>query len=307
MQVQGATQTWTFQSPLTLELDIERGIWQSLSEGIFRIYNLGASTRSDVYQDWNNQGEYRQITLRAGYLSWSQTPGFTGPIQGASASTPVFLPALPFIFQGNIKQAYSQRQGPNWVTTISAWDGGFAVTNGMISNQLDNSVVNGSVLQTINTLVAAMPQVTVGYVDPTIQSQSVLGLTLMGSPWDKLVQLADELYADVYIDLEKVYFVKKGEAAPNVTGGLTLISPETGLLETPMKQRSIVSFEMIFEPRLKVGQTVNLQSLETVNNGPYTVGGINHRGMISDSVGGDLRTKVSCFYKPGYQPHGAIQ
>src|SRR5260221_6321757 len=112
MQVQGATQTWTFQSPLTLELEVERGIWQSISEGTFRVYNLSQSTRSDIYQDWLEQGQFRQITVRAGYRSWATTPASLTP--GTQAS----IQALPFIFQGNIKQAYSQREGPSWVTTI---------------------------------------------------------------------------------------------------------------------------------------------------------------------------------------------
>ena len=300
MQVQGQSQTWTFQSPLTLELEIERGIWQSLSNGTFRIYNLADSTRSDIYQDWLEQGDFRQITVRAGYRSWTTAPGPMVPIVNQAVS----LQALPVIFLGNIKQAYSQREGSSWVTTIAAWDGGYGVTEGNMSEDQTTDIPLNDI---VDQIISAMPHVSLGYLDPSLTLSNYRGVALQGSPWTKLCQLADSLYADVFIDLEKVYMVAKGSAVPNISGGLGTISPAQGLLDTPMKQKSIVSFTMLFEPRVKVGQAVVLQSIETVNNGTYTVGGISHNGLISDAVDGECRTKISCFYAQNYQPYGEIQ
>jgi len=292
MQVQGATQTWTFQYPLTLEVEVERGAWQSISTGEFRIYNLAPSTRSDIYQNWLDQGEFRSITLRAGYLSWITVNG------------PPNFQSLPLIFKGNIKQAYSKREGSSWVTTISAWDGGFAVTQG------DTYVpfpADAKLEDIVNGLIDKMPNVTLGYLDPLLTSDNIRGVSPVGSPWDKLTQIAAQIYADVYIDVEKVYFVAKGQPVPGLTGGLGVISSEQGLLDTPMKQGITVSFEMLFEPRVTVGQALVLQSLEKVNNGTYTVVGIDHRGTISGAVGGDMRTKLTCSQPQGYQASGAIQ
>lgn len=293
MQAMGQTSTWTFQSPLTLELDITRGIWQSISEGILRVYNLAENTRSDLYCDYNNLAEFRPVIIRAGYKSWSTIQSFVGPVQTVNP--------YPIVFMGNIKQAYSQREGPNWVTTISAWDGGYGVTNGDINTPIQ---ADAKLSQIVSQLVAAMPNVTLGYLDPSLKYSPARNSSLVGRPWDILQDIAKSLYADVWIDLQKVYMMSKAASVPGLTGGLSLITSETGLIETPLKQKSIVSFEMLFEPRLKVGQSIVLQSIETVNNGTYTVGGIDHRGVISDAVGGDLRTKVSCYYQPAYQPYG---
>ncbi len=322
MSVQGAQTSalglafenvYTFSTPLTLELDIHRGLWQSVSDGVFRIYNLAESTRSAIYQDFLEQSQLRQITLKAGYLSWTQNTNVMGPTlplsNNALASSPLATQyqSLPTIFSGNIVKAYSIREGPNWVTNIEAWDGGFGVTQGNVSLTVPANATIGYIIQ---QLQAAMPSVLIGYVDKSffdVSYSQARGRSLTGSPWQILSDIAGYLYADLFIDLGYVYLVKKGQSIPNLNGGLQTIDSQSGLLDTPMKQGTICSFEMMFEPRLKVGQAVNLQSLETVNNGVYTVGGISHVGTISNAVGGDLRTRVECFYSPQYQPAGAIQ
>lgn len=304
MQVQGASQTWTFQSPLTLELDVTRAMFQSLADGTFRIYNLSSSTRRDIFQDWSDQGSFRQVTLRAGYLSWR--PGFAGPVgSNSTAQGPLNVNALPVIFSGNITKAYSQREGSSWVTTISAWDGGFAVTTGDISAPL---VADTSTNQQFTQLIQAMGStVSIGYIDPDLDVQSIRGVSLSGSPWEKIQQMANALYATAFIDLGKVYIISNGGFIPNLTGGLSVISPSSGLLDTPMKQNTKLTFPMIFEPRLKIGQQITLQSIETVNNGNYPIVGLGHVGTISDAVGGDLRTNVTCYYAQAYTTNGAIQ
>lgn len=303
MQVQGVNQTWTFQSPLSLELNITRAAFNSLSEGLFRIYNLGESTRSDIYQDWYDQGQYRQVTVRAGYRSWASAYG--PPNLAVMNNLQPNIQSLPVIFKGNISKAYSQREGSSWVTTIDAWDGGYGVT------QSDTNVAlhfGTKLQQQFAALIDAMGStISVGYIDPSLGIASLRGVALSGSPWVKIQQLADAVYATAFIDLEKVYVIGKGNRIPNVPGGLTLISPATGLLDTPMKQNTQISFDMIFEPRLKVGQQITLQSIETVNNGSYPVIGIDHVGMISDSAGGDLRTRVYCYYSQSLVPFGAIE
>src|ERR1017187_2998884 len=108
MQIQGATQTWTFMYPLTLQLDITNGTYASLGEGVFQLYDLSPATRKDLYLDWNNLSEYRQITLRAGYLSWGANNGINAV---ADFNSLAMAQILPVIFQGNLTAGTSQKQG----------------------------------------------------------------------------------------------------------------------------------------------------------------------------------------------------
>lgn len=303
MQVQGSSQTWTFQSPLTLEMDIARAAWSSLATGTFRIYNLAESTRSDIYQDWNDQGNYRQVIIRAGYKSWASV---YGPPNPNISQKQTMINALPIIFQGNITKAYSQREGASWVTSINAWDGGFATTRSYINTPLQAGI---STTQQFRTLIAAMaPHATEGWIDPSLSVPNQTGVAFVGSPWEKILQMAQSMNAQAFIDLEKVYVIGNGNFLESpILGGLQTISPATGLLDTPMKQNLQLSFDMIFEPRLKVGQPVALLSIETVNNGTYPIIGLDHVGTISDAVGGDMRTRVYCFYTQGVTGNGPVQ
>lgn len=299
MQVQGATQTWTFQSPLTLELDVTRGMFTSFAEGVFRIFNLNESTRRDIYQDWSDQGNYRSIVIRAGYRSWATVYGPPNP-NGVQD-----LQSLPLIFSGNITKASSQREGSSWVTQIDAWDGGFANTQSDINTPLAPGI---KTTQQFEQLIAAMGStVSVGYIDPNLNADLLRGVSLVGPPWDKIQKMATNLYASAFIDLGKVYVIGNGTFVPNLTGGLDVISAATGLLDTPQKQNTKLTFRMLFEPRLKIAQEVVLQSIETVNNGSYAIAGLDHVGTISDTVAGDLSTNVTCYFPFAYTTNGAIQ
>ncbi len=286
LQVQGKTKTWNISYPLTLELDISRGAYQATAQGNFTLYNLSYDKKSDIYLDWNDQisqsGSPRSIILRAGYQSWSSQT--VGPLNPNS---------LPVIFNGYLYSAYSTRSGPSWITTIRAWDGGFAKANSSISVSFSASV---NFQNRVNQIAKAMQNVSSVYISPLINAPVTRGRTYHGSPWDILVNLAATANADVFIDLGKLYMVPKGQAVPGLSGGLNIVDSNSGLLNTPIKQKFFVSFDMLFEPRLTIGQNLTLQSLEEVNNGTYTLVGLKHSGIISGSVGGDLVTTPTCFY-----------
>lgn len=281
MQVQGATKKWEIQSPLTLELDVERAIFQSVSRFTFKVYNLGLEARRDIYLDQNNWlATPRQIVVNAGYASWQS---------GYGPRTPRTFPTIAF---GQLFQAYSTRVGPSWVTTMTGWDGGYDQANSSIDATFSKNVTFN---QYLTQIALAMPNLRKVVISPLINAKPLRGSTFSGKPWDILQELAAFFPADLFIDLGTLYMVPKGQAVPGLTAGLSQIDTSYGLLNTPIKQQFRVSFDMIFEPRLLVGQSVNLVSEETENNGSYVVQGISHRGVISDAVAGDLVTTPTCW------------
>ena len=94
----------------------------------------------------------------------------------------------------------------------------------------------------------------------------------------------------MFIDNEKVNVLGNSEYIQTPTGAFP-VNYATGLLGTPVLEQYIVRFDMIFEPRLNVGETVLLDSITDNNyNGLYKIIGVKHRGMISESVCGDAIT-----------------
>ena len=236
MQVQGETRTFQIQSPLSLELDIQRSGTQGFGRFTFKIYNLSADTRSDLYRDICNQFSPRSVVLNAGYASWQSGTGPKSPR------------AFPTIVSGFIQQCYSTRVGPSWLTVISGWDGGYAQANANINAPWASNNWNERVKQ----LARAMMQfgdINSFYISPELTANVSRGGVANGKAWDYLSELAIGANADLFVDLGSLYMVPKGQPVPFLNGGINEISSKTGLLNTPIKQQFRVSFDMIFEPR----------------------------------------------------------
>ena len=60
-----------------------------------------------------------------------------------------------------------------------------------------------------------------------------------------------------------------------------------------LRKTGTLVFNMIFEPRLEVGQVIELRSqLAPQFNGQYKIFGLKHNGIISDTKGGTATTTV---------------
>lgn len=267
MTVEGENQTHEINFPLTMTFDIVRNTLASANTARIVVYNLKKTSRRDIYKDRWETTIYRQIKLQAGY-------------EGE--------PTLPVIFQGNIQQAFSYRSGPDWLTELDCFDGGHAIMNGQVNTTL---AAGWNVKQALQATFSALK---VGRVDigsiGDFPVQASRGLTLAGNAWDK----ASRLVAGgvTYIDNEKANALQKDEFI-DTSEGLAVISSATGLLNAPRRQNATIEIDMIFEPRLIIGQILDVKSIETVNNGSYQAIGVKHKGTISGAVGGSAVTTAT--------------
>jgi hypothetical protein len=116
------------------------------------------------------------------------------------------------------------------------------------------------------------------------------GVTLNGNTYKLLRDYAGE---DVFIDNNKIFVMKNSEA---VEGGVPAINVDSGLLETPRRGDGFLTVTTLFEPRITINQIVDLESkILPVYNGQYKVTGVQHQGIISEAVGGDLRSTFDLF------------
>lgn len=258
MVIDGDGGSYTVKYPLTLELDVNRNILASASKGRFSIYNLGANTRQNVHHDRLEIGKYRRVTLYAGYET---------------------SPNLPLIFQGNIVQALSYRRGVDWVTDIEANSGIY----GMVNGNFEPATTKGpwDVTDAVRSLIAAMPNCTEGKISLD-KVQSTRGLTMKGTAWELIQALNPN--GNNFVDNERVYAMRKSDCLPAALG-LTKITSNTGMLNSPRRHDNIIDVDIMFEPRLTVAQVVEVESQEyRYNNRIYQVCGLRHRGTISGAV-----------------------
>lgn len=254
----------TVAPPFTVEFDITRNILTSANVSSIRVFNLSQNHRNQIRKNVNDYGDLRQITLTAGYGS-----------------------NLPVVFTGNITQAWSVREGTNVITQIESYDGGFAFANGFTNQQFPAGTPVSSI---ITSLAGSLPGVSVGaigsYPGTISRANSYSGTTT-----DLLRELTG---GGFFIDNGKVNCLGDSEC---LVGEIQLINSASGLLGTPVREQTILNFDMLFEPRLVIGQQIQLQSITEANfNGFYKVISIKHRGMISEAVCGDAITSVGLFY-----------
>ncbi len=258
-------QTVTVGYPLTIMFHVSRNTLASANTGSFRIYNLSEKNRMMILKDRWSPEIYRQIIVYAGY----QTE-----------------PKLPVIFQGNILSAQSYREGVDWITEIEALDGGFGIINSQVATTLPTG---WSFREIFNSTVQTMKNVTRGAVGD-FEANNSRGITLQGNSWDVLNKFVQD--GDVFIDHERVNAIRNGEYLID-PGLVTTINADSGLLGTPRRYDKTIQIPILFEPRLGVGQKIELESLETVFNGVYKIIGISHRATISEAVGGDAVTTIT--------------
>lgn len=278
---------YTFSYPLTLEFQIKRNVLASANTGNFRVYNLGQQTRNVIYKDqFSPNLSFRSLILKAGY--------------GIGTTT-----TLPIIFQGNVMQAQSYRleKSVNFITEIDGYDYAWVMTNASSNiNYPSNTVTQTQIIKgLISDLQKTVPSdplnkgasLGIGAISPQYNITYKQNVAIVGNTWDNLQKITNN---QAYIDNGNVYCLFENDAFP---GDLNVINSSTGLLGTPKKQDRLIIVEVLFEPRLQVGQQVQIQSTSLAqypqaNNGIFKVVGIEHRGTISGAVGGDCKTVVSC-------------
>lgn len=252
--------------PFTVEFDIIRNTLTSANVCQLRIYNLSLINRNQIRFNASDYGQFRAIEFKAGY-----------------GSNP------PVVFTGNISQAWSVREGVNFITQIECYDGGFAFVNGVTNTQFPAGTPQKTVIQ---TLAGSLPNVKLGAVG-NYPGQLSRGNSYNGNTTGILQELTG---GGFFVDVGKANALGNNEyiAALN---GVTTVNSQSGLLGTPVLEQTIVRFDMLFEPGLNVGHKITLDSITESNfNGDYKVTAVKHRGMISEAVCGSAITTGEFFY-----------
>lgn len=245
------------EPPFTLNFNIQRSSMASLNSCQLQIYNLSEDTRSKIFQDRFDFLRYKKVILEAGYDD------------------------LAVVFVGDLFEANSARQGTDIITTVVARDGGFDTINTKTFRGVQKGI---TIKELVKGLVGDFGNLTAGAIGD-IDGELLRPAALDGNTFYLLKTYTGN---QVFIDLEKVNVMKTNDV---ITGQVPLISPQTGLLQTPRRDDGFLTITTLFEPRIVMSQLVELKSdiLEQYN-GQYKVLGVNHQGTISEAVGGNCQS-----------------
>lgn len=259
----------TIRPPFTLEFDITRNELTSANLSKIRIYNLSQKNRNLILKDVINTDDIRLVTLQAGY--------------GLGDSFPV-------IFAGYINQCFSVREGDNFITEIDSFDGGYAFVNSQFSREFKSGTAYRSIVDDIASSLGpfGVSKGAIGEVEGEISRDK----SYTGSPIDIISSLTN---GGIFIDCNKINCIGKSECVGTPT--IPVINSKSGLLGTPLREQTILHFDVLFEPTLIVGQQIKLDSRTAGNyNGFYKIISIQHKGTISEAVCGDAVTTLGVFF-----------
>lgn len=250
------------ENPLTIKFHVKRNMFASANTADFSIYNLAGQRRDRIYQDIYalTDDERRGIIFDVGY-SDSQ---------------------LSTAFAGTVLKAYSTREGSNIVTKIHALDGAVNTKTSF----LNKTFIGQTLTNLLTGIACAINGLTIG----AINSPSTMferPVVLSGPAWEYMQEYSGKT---AYIDNQKIYVIQENDA---IEGYVPILTDDTGLLGVPERQGSTISVNCMFEPRIIVGQIIQLNSrLAPLFDGQYKVIGVEHSGTISDTSQSQATTRL---------------
>jgi hypothetical protein len=252
--------------PYTCEFTITRRDFASVHDATFRIYNLSEDLRGKLEKDFWDFGVSRAIQFRAGYETQA---------------------TLPRIFNGVLQRAYSYRDGQNWITEFTAWDGAEAMRESYYNGVVAAGMTTTEALKQISQ---TMPGITTPVVG-NFPAKSARQQVFVGGTWDILKRMSN---GRAVISDGAPIFLNDNEV---INEPALLITNDTGLIGAPRRYDALLEAEMIFEPGVKMFQYTRLNSsTQPKYNLDYRVSGITHSGTISRAACGDLKTRLSLYF-----------
>ena len=189
---------------------------------------------------------------------------------------------MTIIFNGNIWSAYSHRKGVNIITHIHAIDG-LSTQSALIHTTLQSGTTLQQVIQNLTNSIPDLKSGTQNLQEYTFNRPLVLN----GNSYKLLKTYSDN---NVFVDMKTVNIMNVNDV---IEGFVPLITDESGLLSTPERRDATLTINMIFEPRLLIGQVIEVESnIAPQFDGQYKVFGLKHSGIISDSIAGTCVTTI---------------
>ena len=251
----------TIAPPFSIQFNLQRAVLSSSNRGDVILYNLSPATRNQIYKDRYSLVTEWPIILHAGYGNRLHT-----------------------IFKGKIFEAYSYKQGTEWLTKITFFDGMDAIQNGYSSITVEKDTPKGNLLDMIINDMAGVIKGTIGSI--ANGGEAPRGKSLIGQSSELLTIETDDNW---FIDLERVNVLTNEE----VIGGDVIRLDRDNLLGTPRRRETYLEIPVLFEAQINVGHIYEIESLEAKYNGQYKVLGFNHNVTISSAVAGQAITNVT--------------
>lgn len=245
---------------LTIHFDVKRMPMMGDSSATIDIYNLQPSTREKLFLDYFDFQNIQQVTLEAGYQNGR----------------------FDLIYKGRVVTCRTRHEHTENITRIEA-QSGLLVLDSYIATSMNDGKFTTEVAR------EAANQIT-GLDSQFFTTEAITiprPVALMGN---EMAVLQTYTKGEAFVDNEKVIVLGENQC---VDGDIRVIDDETGLLGAPEREQVTLTVSCIFEPRIKVGQGIEIKSrIAPEFDGQYKVWGVSHSGVLGVAASGQCTTKI---------------
>lgn len=262
------------ENPFTIRFSINRNIFQEVNQGDFEIYNLAPDTYNRLFYDYFSINRYfgdDETTRSVGNKWKSRTVILEAGYEGMEMS---------IIFVGDMWSCYTERRGADVITRIHA-------IIGLRATSISSDVSFGSTTRNKVLMYLADDMHLKMKLYQIEDKEFNRPISISGNSFANIQKYSGDI---AYIDNNEIKVLKYDDAFESE---VALINDESGLLGVPQRENGILSVNMIFEPRLTVGQKIEIQSrIAPMFNGQYKVFGLKHDGVISGAESNRVVTSI---------------
>jgi len=250
-----------FDQPLLkMRLEVEAAVTSGPNKCTLKIWNLSKDSRTRV------QTSGDPLLIEAGYVGLTRV-----------------------VFSGDIQFSSTNREGPNWITTISAGDGGSKYKNARINENLGPGSDMGAVLKKAAEALGVdlgnlAAKVTKGSVR-TALTEWTNGGVLSGKAAEILTEVCQSMGFQWGIQRGALLFLEKDETTEDEA---IVLGPATGLVDSPeIGEDGKVMARSLLNGDIFPGRRLQFDSREI--QGLYRV---DKTKIVADTWGTDWNTKI---------------
>ena len=249
--------------PMRVSFSANKAVSGGLNKLTVQVFNLKESNRLALAKDAEDNTKNMPISFKVGYGD-----------------------SLGLLFRGTVHRGINTRKGPDIVTELVCLDGGFDYLNSFTSK-----TVRGK-SKAVDAVLADMPNTGKGKI--TKQQELIRPRVMVGASARLLDELLDE-GETWYIDNEQLHIIKNNEV---VSRFIPVVNSETGLLTTPSRENSKITFETLMNPSLKIAGLCSVESKSAPHlDGVYKIDAIGYSG---DNYGSDWTQSVTAILAGSY-------
>ncbi|MEC5289371.1 MULTISPECIES: phage protein [unclassified Aurantimonas] len=250
---------------IQINFSVTKGLSSSANTALIDIWNLAEGTRNAMGKEFDG------IVLEAGYI----------PPSGGSN--------VGIIFAGNLRDVEHKRDGDNIITTVQCGDGDAAIRRATINKTYPAGTKVGTIVDDIGAELEkeGISRGEVKGLDdlpPTKRPYSMCGsctreLDRIGRSYGLHTSIQNETFEVIPVD--------------GFLGGLTLLTPDTGLIGVPTITDAGCKVDCMMAPDIRPGRRVRIESQTLEMNsegGVYRVGSCTYTG---NNRNGEFKVSIS--------------